>query len=168
MASFGVKDKAVALFGGIAVVMYLVAIALTPARPTLDRLAVRSSAGQPTTAVSCSPATCSSPWGWLGSWSFAAGLYRVIRRAELQTTGSRWPRWRARWPALGSSVPGRRCSWPSPTARQRIPLWRVRFGMLAGWPKPAGFGFSAWIAMVAVGTLRHGCCRYGRHGSRSQ
>ena len=30
MDSFGVKDKAVAVFGGIAVLLYLVAIALTP------------------------------------------------------------------------------------------------------------------------------------------
>ena len=53
-------------------------------------------------------------------------------------------------------MPARRCSWSSRTARPQIPLWRGRFGTPAGWPyNTAGFGFSAWIAIVAVATLRH-------------
>lgn len=40
---------------------------------------------------------------------FAAGLYRIIRRAEATPAGSRWPRWRA-WLPAGDWWPGDRPS----------------------------------------------------------
>ena len=83
MASLTNKDKAVALFGGIAVVIYLVAIALTPAqapdsgspgRELVDWAAAHRDqllASYLLFAV-----------GLAVLIVFAAGLYRLIGRAE--------------------------------------------------------------------------------------
>ena len=133
--SSDVKDKSVAIVGGLSVAVYLVAIGLTPhARPTLDHLVSRSSTGRPSTALNCSQATCCSPSGWRCSWSSPPGCIASSGAPRARTAGSRWPRWRARSSAPGSSVPAPRCSWSSPTGRPQIPLWRGRFGTPAGWP----------------------------------
>ena len=157
MASFGVKDKAVALFGGIAVVMYLVAIALTPAQAP----------------------DSGSPGGEIVNWAtaqrgqllasyllfalglavlmvFAAGLYRVIRRAEGKDD------WLA-MASLASAVAGGGI-FGAGTALFMAVAYRpatdpavARALWDAAWLayNTAGFGFSAWIAIVAVATLRH-------------
>ena len=62
---------------------YLAAIALTPAHaPDSGSSGAEIVHWATVTAVNCSRATCSSPWGWLWSWSSPPGLYRIIRRAE--------------------------------------------------------------------------------------
>ena len=157
MASFGVKDKAAALFGGIAVLMYLAAIALTPAHAP----------------------DSGSPGGEIVRWAtahrdqllasylllalglavlmvFAAGLYRVIRRAEGEDD------WLA-MASLASAAAGAGI-FGAGTALFMAVAFRpatdpavARALWDAGWLaiNTAGFGFSAWIAIVAVATLRH-------------
>ena len=87
---------------------------------------------------------------------FAAGLYRIIRRAEGQDG----------WLAMASvaSVVGGAGIFGAGTALFMAVAYRpatdpavVRALWDAGWLayNTAGFGFSAWIAIVAVATLRH-------------
>ena len=158
MASIGVKDRAVSIFGGIAVVMYLAAIALTPAQAP----------------------DSGSPGGEIVDWAehghrdqllasyllvavglavimvFAAGLYRLIRRAEGKDD------WLA-MASLTSAVAGAGI-FGAGTALFMAVAYRpatdpdvARALWDAGWLayNTAGFGFSAWIVIVAVATLRH-------------
>ena len=157
MASFGVKDKAVALFGGIAVAMYLVAIALTPAQAP--------DSGSPGAEIvhwatahrgQLLASYLLLAVGLAVLMVFAAGLYRIIRRAEGKDD----------WLAMASlaSVVAGAGIFGAGTALFMAVAYRpatdpdvARALWDAGWLayNTAGFGFSAWIAIVAVATLRH-------------
>ena len=87
---------------------------------------------------------------------FAAGLYRIIRRAEGRTD----------WLAMASlaSVVAGAGIFGAGTALFMAVAYRpatdpavARAFWDAGWLayNTAGFGFSAWIAIVAVATFRH-------------
>ena len=157
MDSFGVNDKAVAVFGGISVVLYLVAIALTPGHAPDS-----GSAG-----VEIVDYAAVDRGQLLASYMlfalalavvmvFAAGLYRIIRRAEGKDG----------WLAMASlsSVVAGAGIFGAGTALFMVVAYRpatdpavVRAFWDAGWLayNTAGFGFSAWIAIVAVATFRH-------------
>ncbi len=157
MDSLGVKDKTVAIFGGITVALYLAAFALTPAHAPNS-----GSAG--TQIVDWAAAHRSR---LLASYLilavglavlivFAAGLYRVIRRAEGKDG------WLA-IAALASAVGGA-AIFGAGTALFMVVAYRpatdpavARAFWDAGWLayNSAGFGFVAWIALVVVATLRH-------------
>lgn len=157
MASLTNKDKAVALFGGIAVVIYLVAIALTPAqapdsgspgRELVDWAAAHRDqllASYLLFAV-----------GLAVLIVFAAGLYRLIGRAEAEED----------WLAMASlaSVVAGAGVFGAGTALFLAVAYRpstdpgvARALWDAGWLayNTAGLGFSAWIALVATATLRY-------------
>ena len=157
MDSFDVKAKAVAAFGGISVVLYLVAIALTPADAP--------DSGSP--GVEIVEWAAAHRTQLLASYLllavavavvmvFAAGLYRIVRRAEDKDG----------WLAIASlaSVVAGAGIFGAGTALFMTVAYRpdtdpdvVRALWDAGWLayNTAGFGFTAWIAIVAVATLRH-------------
>ena len=157
MASFGVKGKAVALVGGIAVAMYLTAIALTPSHAPDSG----SSGGEIVRWSTAHRGQLLASYllfalGLIVLMVFAAGLYRVIRRAEGKDD------WLA-MASLASAVAGAGI-FGAGTALFMAVAYRpatdpavARALWDAGWLayNTAGFGFSAWIAMVAVATLRH-------------
>ena len=157
IASFGVKDKAVALVGAIAVAMYLVAIALTPSHApdsgSPGREIVRWATAHRGQLLA---SYLLFALGLAVLMVFAAGLYRVIRRAEGEDD------WLA-MASLASAVAGAGI-FGAGTALFMAVAYRpatdpavARALWDAGWLayNTAGFGFSAWIAMVAVATLRH-------------
>ena len=87
---------------------------------------------------------------------FAAGLYRIVRRSEGEDG----------WLAMASvaSVVGGAGIFGAGTALFMVVAYRpatdpavARAFWDAGWLayNTAGFGFSAWIAIVAIATLRH-------------
>ena len=151
------RMKAVAVFGGISVVAYLVAIALTPT-PAPD-------SGSPGVelvhyaTVHRSQLLASFLLFALGLavlTVFAAGLHRIIRRAEDKDD----------WLAMASvaSVVAGAGIFGAGTAMFMVVAYRpatdpavARALWDAGWLayNTAGLGFSAWIAIVAVATLRH-------------
>ena len=157
MASFGVKGKAVAVFGGIAVLMYLVAIALTPAHAPDSG----SSGGEIVRWATAHRDQLLVSYllfavALVVIMVFAAGLYRVIRRAEGKDD------WLA-MASLASAVAGAGI-FGAGTALFMAVVYRpatdpavARAFWDAGWLayNTAGFGFSAWIAIVAVATLRY-------------
>ena len=157
MGSSDGNSKAVAVFGGIAVVLYLAAIALTPARApdsgsagtqivewaTVHRSQLLASYLLLAVAVAV-------------LMVFAAGLHRIIRRAEGKDD------WLAT-AALTSVVAGAGI-FGAGTALFMVVAYRpatdpdvARALWDAGWLayNTAGFGFSAWIAITAVTTLQH-------------
>ena len=100
---------------------------------------------------------------------FAAGLYRIIRRAEGDDG----------WLAMASlaSVVAGAGIFGAGTAMFMVVAYRpatdpavARAFWDAGWLayNTAGFGFIAWIAIVAWRRSGTGCCRDGRHGSGSR
>lgn len=157
MDPFDVKDKAVAVVGGISVVAYVVAIALTPS-PAPD---------SGSTGVELVHYATVHRSQLLASFLlfalalavlmvFAAGLYRIIRRAEGKDD----------WLAMASvaSVVAGAGIFGAGTALFMVVAYRpatdpavVRALWDAGWLayNSAGLGFSAWIAIVAVATLKH-------------
>ena len=157
MASFGVKDKAVALLGGIAVAMYLTAIALTPAHAPDSGSAggeIVDWAAEHRDQLLASYLLVAL--GLAVLMVFAAGLYRVIRRAEGNDG------WLA-MASLASAVAGAGI-FGAGTALFMTVAYRpdtdpavARALWDAGWLayNTAGFGFSAWIAIAAAATFRH-------------
>lgn len=157
MASVRNKDKAVALFGGIAVAMYLVAIALTPTQAPDS-----GSPGQELVdwATAHRDQLLASYLLFAVALAvlmvFAAGLYRLIRRAEAKDD----------WLAMASlaSVVAGAGIFGAGTALFMAVAYRpstdpdvARALWDAGWLayNTAGLGFSAWIAIVATATLRY-------------
>ena len=157
MGSLDVKQKAVAIVGGIAVAAYLVAIALTP-QPAPD------SGSQGVRIVHYATAHRSQllasdlcfALGLAVLMVFAAGLYRIIRRAEGE----------GGWLAIASlaSVVAGAGIFGAGTALFMVVAYRpatdpavARAFWDAGWLayNSAGFAFVAWIAIVVVATLRH-------------
>ena len=157
MDSFGVKDKAVAVFGGIAALLYFVAFALIPTdgpdsgstgAEIVQHAAVHRNqllASYLLLAV-----------GLTVIMVFAAGLYRIIRRAEGEDG------WLA--PASLASVVAGAGIFGAGLALFMVVAYRpavdpavARAFWDGGWLaiNIAGFGFTAWIAIVAVATFRH-------------
>lgn len=157
MNSFDVKDRAVGIVGGIAVVAYLVAIALSPAHAlssgstgvqivhyaTVNRNRLLASDLLFAIAVAV-------------LMVFVAGLYRIIRRAE-GADG---------WLAIASlaSVVAGAGIFGAGTALFMVVAYRpvtdpavARAFWDAGWLayNSAGFAFVAWIAIVVAAALRH-------------
>ena len=157
MGSSNGNDKAVAVFGAVAVLLYLAAIALTPGHAPDS-----GSAG--TQIVEWATANRGQ---LLASYLlfalapvvlvvFAAGLYRVIRRVE-GTDG---------WLAAASlaSVAAGAAFFGAGTALFMVVAYRpgtdpavARAFWDAGWLayNIAGFGFVAWMAIVTAATVRH-------------
>ena len=152
-----VKDKAVAAVGGISVVAYLVAIALTPT-PAPDS---GSSGVELVRYATVHRSQLLASFllfavGLAVLMVFAAGLYRIIRRAEGKDG----------WLAMASvaSVVAGAGIFGAGTAMFMVVAYRpatdpavARALWDAGWLayNSAGLGFSAWIAIVSVATLRH-------------
>ena len=151
------NDKAVAFFGGIAVSLYLVAIALTPVQapdsgsPGVEIVHYATDHRSQLLASFMLFAV-----GLAVVMVFAAGLYRIIRRAEGEDG----------WLAMASlaSVVAGAGIFGAGTALFMVVAYRpatdpavVRAFWDAGWLayNTAGLGFSAWIAIVAVATFRH-------------
>ena len=110
----------------------------------------------PTIAAGCWPAALVFALGLAVLMVFAAGLHRIIRRAE---TDDGWLAMGSATSASarpGSSEPGPRCSSSSRTGRIQIQRWSAGFWD-AGWLayNIAGFGFVAWMTIIIVATLRH-------------
>ena len=135
MNSSGVKDRAVAIIGGITVVAYLAAIALTPAHaPNSGSTGVRIIHYATVNRSQLLASNLLFALALAVLTVFAAGLYRIIRRAEGQDG----------WLAIASLASvvagagifgaGPRCSWSSRTGQSPIPLWCGRSGTPAGWP----------------------------------
>ena len=135
MNSFGAKDRAVAIVGGIAVVAYLAAIALTPAHaPNSGSTGVQIVRYATVNRDQLLASDLFFALGLAVLTVFAAGLYRIIRRAEDKDS----------WLAIASLAsvvagagifgPAPRCSWSSRTGRSQIPPWPGRSGTPAGWP----------------------------------
>ena len=175
MASTKGSNRAVMVFGLLTVAMYLTAIALLP----MDAPDSASSGEEIVAYASAHRSQLLASYlifamGLAVLLVFAAGLYRIIRRAEPEDGWLAMARSRARSAAQGSSAPASRCSWSLPTGRPLIRPWFARSGMPAGSAyNIAGFGFVAWIAIITIATLRHGALPevvgLGRHsgGRRS-
>ncbi len=145
------------IIGGIAVVAYLAAIALTPAHA----LSSGSAGGQIVhyATVNRDQLLASDLLFALGLTVlvvFAAGLYRIIRRAEGEDG----------WLAIASlaSVVGGAGIFGAGTALFMVVAYRpvtdpavARAFWDAGWLSynSAGFAFVAWITIVVVAALRH-------------
>ena len=157
MKSSGATDRAAAIIGGITVVAYLAAIALTPAHPPnsgstgarIIRYATvhrgQLLASDLLFALALAVLTV-----------FAAGLYRIIRRAEGQDG----------WLAIASlaSVAAGAGIFGAGTALFMVVAYRpvtdpavARAFWDAGWLayNSAGFAFVAWIVIIVVAALRH-------------
>ncbi len=157
MKSFDVKNKAVGIIGVIGVAVYLVAIALTPARA----LNSESTGVQIIryAAVNRSRMLASDLLFAMAAavlMVFVAGLYRIIRRAEGEDG----------WLAIASlaSVAAGAGIFGAGTALFMVVAYRpvtdpavARAFWDAGWLayNSAGFAFVAWIAIVVVAALRH-------------
>jgi hypothetical protein len=157
MNSLPSKDKSVAIVGGISVGAYLTAIALTPAHAP-------NSGSSGTQIIHWATIHRSQllasyllfALGLAVLTVFAAGLYRIIRRADSDDG----------WLAIASlaSAIGGAGIFGAGTALFMVVAYRpatspavARAFWDAGWLayNTAGFGFVAWIALVAVATLRH-------------
>ena len=86
---------------------------------------------------------------------FAAGLIGSSDVPRARMAGSRWHRYPARLPALGSSVPAPRCSWWSPTAQPRTPRSRGPSGTRVGWPTTRPGSPSSLGSRSSPTTLRY-------------
>ena len=157
MRTFDVKSKEVAILGGISVATYLTAFALTPTH-TLDSgspgAEIVQHATEHRTQLLASYLLLAV--GVAVVMIFAAGLYRIIRDAEGKDG----------WLAMASlaSVICGAGIFGAGTALFMVVAYRpatdpavARAFWDAGWLayNTAGFGFSAWIAIVAAATFRH-------------
>jgi hypothetical protein len=157
MGSLRASDKAVAILGGISVAAYLVAIALTP-KPAPN--SGSSGARIVHYAAPHRGQLLASDLFFALALAvlvvFAAGLYRIIRRAEGEDG----------WLAMASlaSVAAGAGIFGAGTALFMVVAYRpvtdpavVRAFWDAGWLayNSAGFAFVAWIAIVVVAILRH-------------
>ena len=157
MESSGLKDRTVAVLGGITALTYLVAIALTPAHPPDSGSAgveiVQHATGHRGQLLA---SYLLLAVGVAVIVVFAAGLYRIVRRSEGENE----------WFAIASlaSVVTGAGIFGAGTALFMVVAYRpatdpavARAVWDAGWLayNTAGFGFSAWIAIVAIATLRH-------------
>ena len=157
MNSSGVKDRAVAIIGGITVMAYLAAIALTPAHaPDSGSTGVRIIHYATANRSQLLASDLLFAIGLAVLTVFAAGLYRIIRRAEGQDG----------WLAIASlaSVVAGAGIFGAGTALFMVVAYRpvtdpavVRAFWDAGWLayNSAGFAFVAWIVIVAVAALRY-------------
>ena len=158
MDSLDVKrNRAVAAFGGVAVLLYLVAIALTPA----DAPDSGSTGAQIVQWATDHRSQLLASYllfamGLAVIMVFAAGVHRIIRRGEDQDG------WLA--PASLASAVAAAGIFGAGTTMFMVGAYRpatdpdvARALWDAGWLayNTAGFGFSAWIAIAAVATLRH-------------
>ncbi len=151
------RNPAVAVFGGLAALLYLVAIALTPAHEP-DSGSTGAEIVQWATDHRSQLLTSYLLFavGLAVIMVFAAGIYRIIRRAEGKDD------WLS-MASLASAVAGAGI-FGAGIALFMVVAYRpatdpdvARALWDAGWLayNIAGFGFSAWIAIVAVATLRH-------------
>ncbi len=157
MNSPDAKGRAVGIIGGIAVVAYLAAIALTPAHAPSSGSAGASIVHYAT--VNRDQLLASDLLFALGLTVlvvFAAALHRIIRRAEAEDG----------WLAIASlaSVVAGAGIFGAGTALFMVVAYRpvtdpavARAFWDAGWLayNSAGFAFVAWIAIVVVAALRH-------------
>ena len=157
MNSSDVKDRAVGIIGGIAVVAYLAAIALTPAHaPNSGSTGVQIVHYATVNRDQLLASDLLFALGLAVLMVFAAGLYRIIRRAEGEDG----------WLAIASlaSVVAGAGIFGAGTALFMVVAYRpatdpavARAFWDAGWLayNSAGFAFVAWIAIVVVAALRH-------------
>lgn len=154
---FDVKDKAVGIIGGIAVVAYLIAIALTPAHaPNSGSAGVQVVHYATVNRGQLLASELLFALGLAVLMVFAGGLYRIIRRAEGEDG----------WLAIASlaSVVSGAGIFGAGTALFMVVAYRpgtdpavARAFWDAGWLayNSAGFAFVAWIVIVVVAALRH-------------
>ena len=157
MNPFNAKDRGVAIVGGITVVAYLAAIALTPAHaPNSGSAGVRIVRYATVNRDQLLASDLLFALGLAVLTVFAAGLYRIIRRAEGEDG------WLAA-ASLASVVAGAGI-FGAGTALFMVVAYRpdtdpavARAFWDAGWLayNSAGFGFVAWIAIIVVAALRH-------------
>ena len=157
MDSSGVKGEAVAIIGGISVVAYLGAIALTPPHaPNSESPGARIVHYATIHRGQLLASDLLFALGLAVLMVFAAGLHRIIRRAE-SSDG-----WLA-VASVASAVAGAGI-FGAGTALFMVVPYRpatdpavARAFWDAGWLayNTAGFAFVAWIAVVTVATLRH-------------
>ena len=158
MASFEAKDKgAVAVFGGISVALYLAAIGLTPGNePDSGSSGVEIVQWAAAHRSRLLASYLLFAVGLAVLMVFVAGLHRIIRRAEPKDG------WLA-MASVASAVAGAGI-FGAGIALFMVVAYRpatdpavVRALWDAGWLafNTAGFGFGAWIAIVAVATLRY-------------
>ena len=157
MDSFEAKDKAVAVFGGISVALYLAAIALIPGHePDSGSSGVEIVQWATAHRSQLLASYLLFAVGLAVLMVFVAGLYRIVRRGEGRNG------WLA-MASVASAVAGAGI-FGAGTALFMVVAYRpavdpdvARALWDAGWLayNTAGFGFSAWIAIVAVATLRH-------------
>jgi hypothetical protein len=157
MKSSGAKGRAVAIIGGITVVAYLAAIALTPAHaPDSGSAGVRIIRYATVHRGQLLASDLLFALGLAVLTVFAAGLYRIIRRAEGQDG----------WLAIASlaSVAAGAGIFGAGTALFMVVAYRPVTGPAvarafwdAGWLayNSAGFAFVAWIVLVVLAALRH-------------
>ena len=157
MTMSDVADKGVAIVGGISVAAYLAAIALTPAHAPDSGSAgiqiVHWATANRSRLLACDLLFA---LGLSVLVVFAAGLYRIIRRAESEDG------WLA-MASVSSAVAGAGI-FGAGTAMFMVVAYRpatnpavARAFWDAGWLayNSAGFAFVAWIAVIAVATLRY-------------
>ena len=157
MNPFNAKDRGVAIVGGITVAAYLAAIALTPAHaPNSGSAGVRIVRYATVNRDQLLASDLLFALGLAVLTVFAAGLYRIIRRAEGEDG------WLAA-ASLASVVAGAGI-FGAGTALFMVVAYRpdtdpavARAFWDAGWLayNSAGFGFVAWIAIIVVAALRH-------------
>lgn len=157
MNSFDVKGRTVGIIGGISVVAYLVAIALTPAHaPSSGSTGARIVHYATANRTQLLASDLLYALGLAVLVVFVAGLYRIIRRAEGEDG----------WLAIASlaSVVAGAGIFGAGTALFMVVAYRpatdpavARAFWDAGWLayNSAGFAFVAWIAIVVVAALRH-------------
>ena len=157
MDSSGVKGGAVAIIGGISVVAYLGAIALTPPHaPNSESPGARIVDYATIHRGQLLASDLLFALGLAVLMVFAAGLHRIIRRAESS----------AGWLAVASvaSAVAGAGIFGAGTALFMVVAYRpatdpavARAFWDAGWLayNTAGFAFVAWIAVIVVATLRH-------------
>ena len=157
MKSFDAKDSAVGIIGGVAVATYLVAIGLTPIHaPNSGSTGVQILRYAAAHRNQLLASDLLYALGLAVLTIFAAGLYRIIRRAEGEDG----------WLAIASlaSVASGAGIFGAGTALFMVVAYRpvtdpavARAFWDAGWLayNTAGFAFVAWIAIVVVAALRH-------------
>ena len=157
MNSPDAKSRAVGIIGGIAVVAYLAAIALTPAHaPSAGSAGVSIVRYATVNRDQLLASDLLFALGLTVLVVFAAGLHRIIRRAEAEDG----------WLAIASlaSVVAGAGIFGAGTALFMVVAYRpvtdpavARAFWDAGWLayNSAGFAFVAWIAIVVVAALRH-------------
>ena len=156
MAPFDGNDKAVATVGGIAVAAYLAAIALTPAHaPNSGTPGIRIVQWATAHRAQLLASYLLFALGLAVLMVFAAGLYRIIRRAESENG------WLA-MASLASAVAGAGI-FGAGTALFMVVAYRpatdpavARAMWDGGWLayNTAGFAFVAWIAIITLATLK--------------